>query len=89
LFFKSNIKEEAVQGHKERLIGGFLLGLSTTGGLVSALHKIGREGKPLSYLDEYPELLRSMTLEQIKEAADLIPLNQLSVAAAGTFADKA
>ena len=89
LFFKTKLTEEAVEARKERLIGGYLMSLSTTGGLASALHRIGREGRSLAYLDQYPEILREMTLSQIREAAALIPLTKLSLTASGTFADKA
>ncbi|MDB5264622.1 MAG: Zinc protease [Parcubacteria group bacterium] len=84
-FFKNGITEEALEFKKSEISGSYLVSLSTSKGMAAVLHKIGREGKPLSYIDEYPALIRALTLSEIKEAAALIPLSKLSLAAAGSF----
>jgi hypothetical protein len=48
------------------------------------LHKIGVEGKPLSYLDEYPSLIRALSLKDVMDIVPLLPVSKLSLAAAGT-----
>jgi zinc protease len=86
VFFTSGLTKSALQKKQDELAGSYVIGLSTTGGLASILHKIGVEEKPLSYIDDYPELIRAITLADIKNAAELIPYNKLSIVAAGTFA---
>lgn len=86
VFFNTGITKLALQKKQDELTGSYVIGLSTTRGLASMLHKIGVEGKPLSYLDEYPELIRAITLKDVQSAAALIPHNKLSLSAAGTFA---
>jgi zinc protease len=80
-FFAHEINEKRLSMKKDDIAGSYLLGLSTTYG-------IGTEGKPLSYIDEYPELIKAITLDQVTAAAALIPLDKLSLAAAGTFTKK-
>jgi len=67
------------------MAGNYLVGLSTTRGLASALHLIGIEGRNLSYVDEYPEHVRAVTTRQLKDLAPLIDSKKLSLAASGTF----
>ena len=85
LFFKELLTRSNLEARKLEMIGEYTVGLSTTRGLAATLHKIGTENKSLSYIDEYPELLKVITLEDLHKAAALIPLSKLSLAAAGTF----
>ncbi len=89
IFFTTKLTEEAIEERKDRLVGAFLMSLATTDGLAAVLHKLGLDGRPLSFLDTYPALIRAMTRAQIQEAAALVRRDALSLAAAGTFADKA
>jgi zinc protease len=84
-FFAQGITADALRMEQEHTAGGYAVGLSTSRGLAGMLHKIGREGKPLSYVDDYPNLVRAVTLDSLHAVADLIPLDKLSLAAAGTF----
>lgn len=84
-FLATGINKKALEKKKTELIGRYLLGLSTTRGLASALHSIAVEGRPLSYLEEYQEKLRALTVDEVKAVAQIIPLTSLRVAAAGTF----
>lgn len=85
-FFKNGISEEPLDAHKRKIVGNYAVQLGTTSGMASMLHKIGKEGRSISYIDEYPELLKSVTLNDLKKAAALIDLKNLSLAAAGTKA---
>lgn len=85
LFFSKGLNKSKIAERAERLVGTYLLGLSTTSGLASMLHTIGKQGKPLTYLDEYPEILKNMTIKDLKEAANLIPHEALVLSAAGSF----
>lgn len=84
-FFRSGIGTESLLAHKDNLTGSYAVSLSTSRGLANMLHKIGREGKPLSYISEYPSLIRAVTLEDLQAASALIDLDTFSLAAAGTF----
>jgi zinc protease len=84
-FFSSHLTEEGINRKKDEITGSYLIGLATTRGLARALHSIGAEGRELSYLEQYPSLIRAISLAQVHKAADLIPLSKLSLAAAGTF----
>ena len=85
LFFKKLLTQKSLEARKTEMAGAYIVGLSTTRGLANVLHKIGVEGKPLSYIDEYPELIKAITVDDLHKAAALIPLSRLSLAAAGTF----
>ncbi len=85
-FFKNGITEAALETKKDEMAGGYQVGLATTHGLASMLHKIGVEGKPLSYLDEYPSLIRTLSLKDVMNIVPLLPVSKLSLAAAGTKA---
>lgn len=85
VFLKTGLTKNAIEERKQKLLGSFVVGLSTTRGLAAALHKVGREGKPLSYLDEYQKMIEAMTLEDVESVAKEIDFKRLVVAAAGTF----
>lgn len=85
LFFSSGLMETALTKKKEEMTGSYLVALSTTQGLAGALHAIGIYGFTLSYLTEYPNLINAVSLIDIRNATELIPLSELSLAASGTF----
>jgi zinc protease len=85
IFLKSGLTEDALATKKDEARGSYLIGLSTTRGLANALHKIGAEGKSLSYIDELPNLIQAVTLAEIKHLAPLIAPGTFSLAASGTF----
>ncbi len=84
-FFDSGITEESLARKKEEIAGSYLVSLSTTRGLAHALHALARDGKPLSYLSRYPDIIRAVSLADARAAAGRIPLSRLSLAASGTF----
>ncbi len=84
-FLNQEITLSNLRARQVEMIGGYEVGLSTSRGLASMLHKVGIEGKQLSYVDEYPELIQAVTLEELQEVAKLISVDRMSLAAAGTF----
>lgn len=88
IFFATGITADTLKQKQEEIAGSYLVSLSTTQGLARALHQIGADGRPLSYLTEYPDLIQAVTLVEARRGADLIPLDKLSLAAAGTFPKK-
>lgn len=84
-FLVSGITEDALLAKKGQLTGRYAVGLATSGGIARTLHKIGMEGKPLSYIDEYPSLVNALTVSDLKKVANLVSWDSFSIAAAGTF----
>lgn len=84
-FFSRGLTEEALLRKKEEIIGSYFVALSTTQNLANTLHMIGMLGFDLSYLTEYPAIIRAVTLADITNASNLIPHGRLSLAASGSF----
>lgn len=84
-FFSRGLTDAALLKKKEEIIGSYLIALSTTQNLANTLHSIGTLGFDLSYLTEYPAIIRAVSLADITHAADLIPHGKLSLAASGSF----
>ena len=85
-FFKKGITDKALATKQDEITGRYLVGLSTTRGLARMLHFIGNEDKPLSYIDEYPSLIRALTSKNVRDAASFVSADKLTIVAAGTFA---
>ena len=49
-------------------MGGFLVGLSTTGGLASTLLTNVQRGYDVSWLDGYPKAVNALTRDQVNGA---------------------
>ena len=62
------VTEEELKAAKTRAIGGYKVGLSTTSGMASSIHSITQRGYKPSYMDEYPEMINAITLEQVNSA---------------------
>lgn len=86
VFLKSGVHETALAAKKDEFVGNYLIALSTARGLACKLHQIAREGKALSYIEEYPRILRAVSLADIQSAAKLLDLSKVSISASGTFA---
>lgn len=62
------VTDEELKSAKTRAIGGYKVGLSTTGGMASRLLSITQRGYEPSYMDEYPEMINAITLDQVNSA---------------------
>ena len=87
-FFAREITQESLAKKKEGITGAYLVGLSTAHGLAQTIHQFAIDGRHISYLSDFPRLIQEITLEEAKTAAKLVPLEKLSLAAAGTFPKK-
>ena len=56
------------RARKQGLIGGYFVGLSTTGGLAGTILTTVQRGYDLSWLDGYPEAMQALTREQVNQA---------------------
>jgi zinc protease len=82
-WWKDGITDQELDDRKQGLIGGYLVGLSTTGGLAGAIQNIVQRGYDLAWLDDYPQALQALTLAQVNAAikAHLNPAEMVLVEA--------
>jgi zinc protease len=57
-----------LKDHQQNLVGTYQVGLSTSGGLAGALLATAQRGLPIDWLDRYPNLIRSLTADQVNAA---------------------
>lgn len=68
------------------ITGSYQVGLATTNGLASQILTNAERGRPLSFLDEYPEIIKSLTLEQVNGAIhNYIHPDNMVIVAAGSI----
>lgn len=77
--------EDELGYHKQYLIGNYKVGLATTEGLASQILSTLQEELPLTFLDQYPTKVASVTLDQVNEAfRRYIKPDQMTTVIAGT-----
>lgn len=62
------ITAEELQSRKRNLIGGFKLQFGSTAGIASQILGTLERGDELSYLDEYPDRIKALTVDQVNAA---------------------
>ncbi len=67
-WWSAGITDSELASRKQGLIGGYFVGLSTTGGLASTIVTTLQRGYDLSWLDGYPNAVRALTRDQVNEA---------------------
>ncbi len=67
-WWKDGVTDDELAARKQGLIGGYFVGLSTTGGLASTILTTIQRGYDLSWLDGYPEAVRAMSREDVNRA---------------------
>jgi zinc protease len=85
VFFDAGLTKDALSRTKERICGAYRVSLSTTDGLTQALHLLATQERPLEYLETFPSEIQGVDLDGLHTAAALIPQDNLSLVAAGTF----
>ena len=83
------ITQEELDNAKERLSGQFKVQLSTTNGLASQLLAFAERGYDVSYIDEYPNKIKEVTLEQVNNMIKkYIDPDKVVMVIAGTVDDE-
>ena len=78
-------KSASLDVTKSTLVGGFQVGFDTTGGLAGGILNAATVYNDLTYLDNYPDMLKAVTLEQANGAiSKYINFDGLYQVAAGT-----
>src|SRR5690606_28971859 len=85
-FLAEGIGEDELAEKQETIAGSHVVGLATTSGLAARLLVNAERGFPVAYLDEYPALVRALTVDEVNAALrrHLDP-DRLHLAVAGTL----
>jgi zinc protease len=67
-WWKVGVTDQELAARKQGLVGGYLVGLSTTGGLASTILTDVQRGYDVSRVEEYPEAVKALTREQVNSA---------------------
>jgi zinc protease len=67
-WWKDGVTDDELAARKRGLIGGYLVGLSTTGGLANTILTSIQRGYDLRWLDGYPEAVRAVSREDVNRA---------------------
>jgi zinc protease len=82
---EGGITQKELDVTKSTLVGGFQVGFDTTGGLAGGILNAAVVYNDLTYLDNYPDMLKSITLDQANSAiSKYISFDGLYQVAAGT-----
>lgn len=90
-WWADGVTDAELADRKQGMVGGYLVGLSTTGGVANAILTAIERGYDLNWLDQYPEAIKALTRAQVNGAikthlnpATMILVKAGSVGAAGT-----
>lgn len=67
-WYEKGVTADELTRRKDNLVGSFKVGLATTEGIAQTLLMTVQRGKDPSWLDEYPDIIRSLTLAQVNSA---------------------
>jgi zinc protease len=67
-WWKDGITDQELATRKQGLVGGYLVGLSTTGGLAATILTDVQRGYDVSWLDGYPKAINALTRDQVNSA---------------------
>lgn len=68
LWYKDGVTKDELARRQDNLVGSFKVGLSTTEGLTQTLLTTLHRGKDLAWIDQYPSVVRGLTVEQVNGA---------------------
>jgi zinc protease len=87
-WWERGVTADELAFRKSNLIGAYRVGLSTTAGMAGAILTIVERGKPLSWLDEMPEAVNALTVEQVNAAIKKhLDPKRMALIEAGAFQD--
>ncbi|KAB2839448.1 MAG: insulinase family protein, partial [Melioribacteraceae bacterium] len=67
-WIENGITAEELENKKSTIVGQFKVQLSTTNGIANQIHSFLQRGFDVDYLEQYPKLIESLTLEQVNNA---------------------
>jgi len=67
-WYNHGVTADELERRKDNLVGSWQVSLATTEGLTQTLLSTLHRGKDVSWIDEYPNVVRSLTVEQVNDA---------------------
>jgi len=67
-WWTDGITDTELADRKQGLVGGYFVGMSTTGGVAGAILVAIQRGYDLTWLDGYPEAIKALTRAQVNTA---------------------
>jgi zinc protease len=67
-WWKNGVTDQELAARKQGLVGGYLVGLSTTAGLANAILTDVQRGYGVSRLEQFPEAVNALTRDQVNSA---------------------
>jgi zinc protease len=67
-WWKDGVTQQELTARKQGLVGGYLVGLSTTAGLANAILTNLQRGYDVSRVEEYPGAVKALTRDQVNAA---------------------
>jgi zinc protease len=67
-WWKEGVTDQELAARKQGLVGGYLVGLSTTAGLANTILTNAQRGYDVSWLDGYSEAVNALTRDQVNSA---------------------
>ncbi len=67
-WWSEGITADELKARKTNMIGSYQVGLSTTGGIAGALLRAASLGYDMKWVDEYPQKIDALTVEQVNSA---------------------
>lgn len=87
-WYSQGITAEELAQRKTQLVGNYYVGMSSTDGLAGALLSTVQRGYDMSWLDEYPQAIQALTVEQVNGAIKkYLDPNKMMLIKAGTVGE--
>ena len=83
LWTSKGVSQSEVETKKQTIIGSYKVGMDTTGGLADRILSNDEKNRDLSYLDDYPIKINSVSIDSVNNAIKTYvdPLNLVEVSA--------
>ena len=86
LWFNKGVTEDELSAKKTTISGSYKVSMDSTAGLAAKILSNAEHGRELSYLDEYPKIIESISLSEVNSAIKkYVNPNKLYMVAAGTL----
>ena len=86
LWFKKGVTEEELSAKKTTISGSYKVSMDSTAGLAAKILSNAEQGRTLSYLDDYPKIIESISLSDVNIAIQkYVNPNKLYMVSAGTL----
>jgi zinc protease len=86
LWFNKGVTEAELSAKKTTIGGSYKVSMDSTAGLVAKILSNAEHGREISYLDEYPKIIESVSLSEVNGAIKkYVNPNKLYMVSAGTL----